>query len=111
MPMLNACELEIDLFCKGLRVPPRVPLEGARGISRTRAGLGSGLEVVLPAKSWLKDEIWVNAPVVERFTAASPIGWITIPTPATSSWMIAARPIFRRRMKPVARTRRALRAA
>ena len=70
--MLNACELEIDLFCKGLRVPPGVPLEGARGISRTRAGLGSGLELVLPAKSWLKDEIWVNAPVVERFAAASP---------------------------------------
>ena len=54
-PMLNACELEIDLFCKGLRVPPGVPLEGARGISRTRAGLGSGLELVLPGKSWLKD--------------------------------------------------------
>lgn len=70
--MLNACELEIDLFCKGLRVPPDVPLSGARGISRTRAGLGSGLELALPAKSWLKDEIWVNAPVVERFAATSP---------------------------------------
>jgi hypothetical protein len=70
--MLNACELEIDLFCKGLRVPADVPLEGARGISRTRAGLGSGLELALPAKSWLKDEIWVNAPVVERFATGSP---------------------------------------
>ena len=50
--MLNACELEIDLFCKGLRVPPEVPLTGARGVSRTRAGLGSGLELVLPAESW-----------------------------------------------------------
>ena len=28
---LNACELEIDLFCRGLRVPPAVSLEGARG--------------------------------------------------------------------------------
>jgi len=70
--MLNACELEIDLFCKGLRVPPDVPLEGARGISRTRAGLGSGLELALPAKTWLKDEIWLNAPVDEPFAHASP---------------------------------------
>jgi hypothetical protein len=70
--MLNACELEIDLFCKGLRVPRDVPLDGARGVSRTRAGLGSGLELALPAKSWLKDEIWVNAPVAERFVIGSP---------------------------------------
>jgi hypothetical protein len=70
--MLNACELEIDLFCKGLRIPPDVPLDGARGISRTRAGLGSGLELALPAKTWLKDEIWVNAPVDEPFAKASP---------------------------------------
>ena len=46
---LNPCELEIDLFCRGLRVPPHVSLEGARGIRRTRAGLGSGLELVIPA--------------------------------------------------------------
>ena len=70
--MLNACELEIDLFCKGLRIPAHVPLEGARGIRRTRAGLGSGLELVLPTGSWLKPEIWVNAPVVERFVVRSP---------------------------------------
>src|SRR6516164_6703842 len=69
---LNACELEIDLFCRGLRVPSHVPLEGVRGISRTRAGLGSGLEIVIPAKSWLKRDIWMNAPVVERFANASP---------------------------------------
>jgi hypothetical protein len=41
--MLNACELEIDLFCRGLRVPEDVALQGARGVRRTRAGLGSGL--------------------------------------------------------------------
>ena len=69
---LNACELEIDLFCRGMRVPDDVPLDGARGISRTRAGLGSGLEVVLPTASWLKPEIWVNIPVVERFAQSSP---------------------------------------
>ena len=39
--VLNACELEIDLFCRGMRVPADVSLEGARGVSRTRAGLGS----------------------------------------------------------------------
>jgi hypothetical protein len=69
---LNACELEIDLFCRGLRVPSYVSLEGARGISRTRAGLGSGLEIRIPANSWLKRDIWLNAPVVERFVERSP---------------------------------------
>jgi hypothetical protein len=69
---LNACEREIDLFCRGLRVPSDVSLEGARGISRTRAGLGSGLELVIPTHSWLKREIWMNAPVVEAFARQSP---------------------------------------
>ena len=69
---LNACELEIDLFCKGMRVADDVSLDGARGVSRTRAGLGSGLEVVIPTGSWLKDAIWVNVPVVESFTKRSP---------------------------------------
>ena len=69
---LNACELEIDLFCRGMRLPADVSLEGARGISRTRAGLGSGLEIVLPTNSWLKPEIWVNVPVVESFAQRSP---------------------------------------
>jgi uncharacterized radical SAM superfamily protein len=69
---LNACELEIDLFCKGMRIPDSVPLDGARGISRTRAGLGSGLEVVLPTRNWMKPEVWVNIPVVEPFARKSP---------------------------------------
>ena len=70
--MLNPCELEIDLFCRGLRVPYDIVLEGARGVRRTRAGLGSGLELVIPTGSWLKREIWMNAPVLERFAQASP---------------------------------------
>ncbi|MEK6631508.1 MAG: hypothetical protein AABY89_12310, partial [Acidobacteriota bacterium] len=70
--MLNACELEIDLFCRGMRIPNEVSLEGARGISRTRAGLGSGLEIVIPTRSWLKPEVWVNVPVVESFAKQSP---------------------------------------
>jgi hypothetical protein len=69
---LNACELEIDLFCRGMRIPADVSLEGARGISRTRAGLGSGLEIVVPTGSWMKPEVWVNVPVVEAFAQASP---------------------------------------
>ncbi len=69
---LNACELEIDLFCRGLRIPEDVSLEGARGVSRTRAGLGSGLEVVLPTESRAKREIWVNVPVAEPFAQSSP---------------------------------------
>ncbi len=60
---LNPCELEIDLFCRGIRIPDTVSLEGARGITRTRAGLGDGLEVVIPTESWLKKQIWVNIPV------------------------------------------------
>lgn len=70
--MLNACELEIDLFCRGLRVPDDFALHGARGIRRTRAGLGSGLELAIPARSWLKREIWMNAPVAEPFAHRSP---------------------------------------
>jgi hypothetical protein len=69
---LNACELEIDLFCRGMRVPDDAVLDGARGISRTRAGLGSGLEITIPAGSWLKDRLWVNVPVEERFANQSP---------------------------------------
>ena len=68
---LNACELEIDLQCRGLRISGTSPAE-ARNISRTRAGLGSGLELILPTGSRIKPEIWVNVPVVEPFTAESP---------------------------------------
>jgi hypothetical protein len=70
MARLNPCELEIDLFCHGLRVDPSCTLEkDARLMSRTRAGLGSGLEIVIPGP--LK-EIWVNVPIEEDFVAGSP---------------------------------------
>ena len=69
---LNPCELEIDLFCRGLRVPSPVSLEGARGVRRTRAGLGSGLELVIPTASRLKPELWMNVPVAETFARGSP---------------------------------------
>jgi len=41
-------------------------------VSRTRAGLGSGLEVAIEASSWLKREIYANVPVVETFARTSP---------------------------------------
>jgi len=68
---LNACELEIDLFCRGLRLPPGALLPGARAVTRTRAGLGSGLEIAIPAPL-AKREIWVNAPIAEAFVQTTP---------------------------------------
>jgi hypothetical protein len=70
--VLNACELQIDLFCSGLRIAPSVTLEGARGIVRTRAGHASGLELAIPTGSWVKRELWMNAPILEPFAARSP---------------------------------------
>ncbi len=70
MPRLNAAELEVDLFCKGIRVDASFTLEhDARAFSRTRAGLGSGLEITLPAPG---KTIWVNVPVFEPFVKQSP---------------------------------------
>jgi len=66
----NPCELEIDLFCNGLRVDPSCNLaEDARKLSRIRAGLGSGLEVVLPGP---RKDLWMNVPVEEDFALRSP---------------------------------------
>jgi len=85
--MLNACELEIDLFCRGLRLPPGVSLEGARPIASAAAGVGSGLELVIPTASRLKSEIWMNAPVAESFVKQSP-------------YELAARPVVPRPRSP-----------
>jgi len=61
--------LKLDLYCKGARLDPSC-LEGegrsGRGLIRTRAGLGSGLEVVLPGG------LWTNVPVLEGFAQRSP---------------------------------------
>lgn len=69
---LNPCELEIDLFCRGMRLSPGVSLDGARAVSRTRAGLGSGLEIAIPAWPLSKKEICVNVAIEEPFAQASP---------------------------------------
>jgi hypothetical protein len=68
--MLSPVELEIELFCRGMRIDPSATVDrDGRRVTRTRAGLGSGLELVLPAP---RKPIWVNVPVVEAFAQSSP---------------------------------------
>ena len=67
----NPALLKLDLYCKGIRLDPSLTGEGleergGRKILRTRAGLGSGLEVVLPGN------LWTNVPVAEPFAKDSP---------------------------------------
>jgi hypothetical protein len=64
----NPALLKLDLYCKGARVDDSCYIEedGGRKVLRTRAGLGSGLEVVLPGG------LWTNVPVAEPFAARSP---------------------------------------
>ena len=68
--MLKPVELEIELFCLGMRLDESCFANpDTHRINRTRAGLGSGLEVVIPARP---KPIWVNVPVVEDFALHSP---------------------------------------
>lgn len=68
--MLKPVELEIELFYRGIRIGSSCTLsDDGRRIARTRAGLGSGLELVIPSRP---KNIWINAPVIERFVASSP---------------------------------------
>lgn len=64
----NPSLLKLDLYCKGLRLDDSCLVEedGGRKILRTRAGLGSGLEVILPGN------LWTNVPVTESFADRSP---------------------------------------
>ena len=64
----NPALLKLDLYCKGLRLDDSCFIEedGGRKILRTRAGLGSGLELILPGR------LWTNAPVTEPFAQRSP---------------------------------------
>lgn len=64
---LNSGILKLDLFCKGIRIDPTCDLEkDARMVSRIRAGLGSGLEMILP------HNLYANIPVLEEFAKESP---------------------------------------
>jgi len=64
----NSALLKLDLYCKGIRLDDSCLVEedGGRKILRTRAGLGSGLELVLPGG------LWTNVPVTEHFVERSP---------------------------------------
>ncbi|HEU5263385.1 MAG TPA: radical SAM protein, partial [Gaiellaceae bacterium] len=64
----NPALLKLDLYCKGARLDASCDPEqqGGRKIMRTRAGLGSGLEAILPGS------LWTNIPVVEEFARFSP---------------------------------------
>ena len=64
----NPALLKLDLYCKGIRLDEScfVEEDGGRKILRTRAGLGSGLELILP------NDLWTNVPVSEPFAAQSP---------------------------------------
>lgn len=64
----NPALLKLDLYCKGIRLDDSclVQDDGGRPILRTRAGLGSGLELILPGG------LWTNVPVSESFARHSP---------------------------------------
>ncbi|MBA7539186.1 hypothetical protein ES705_31465 [subsurface metagenome] len=64
---LNPGILKLELFCKGMRIDPSCDLgNDARLVSRIRAGLGSGLEMILP------DNLYANIPILEEFAKKSP---------------------------------------
>ena len=60
--------LKLDLYCRGIRLDDSclVSDDGGRPILRTRAGLGSGLEAILPGG------LCTNVPVSEPFAQRSP---------------------------------------
>lgn len=67
---LNPGILKLDLFCKGMRIDKSCDLEhDARMVTRTRAGLGSGLEIIIPAHP---EDIYMNVPLLEKFVSESP---------------------------------------
>jgi len=67
MTQLNPGKLKLELFCKGIKLDESAGFDKeGRGIVKVRAGLGSGLEMILP------DELYCNIPVVEHFVKDSP---------------------------------------
>ena len=64
----NPALLKLDLYGKGMQLDDSCLVEedGGRKVMRTRAGLGSGLELVLPGG------LWTNVPVTEPFARSSP---------------------------------------
>ncbi len=67
---LNPGLLELDLFCRGMKIDKSCDLEhDARMVTRTRAGLGSGLEIIIPSH---QEDIYMNVPLLEKFVKDSP---------------------------------------
>ncbi|MCC6464782.1 MAG: hypothetical protein IT463_05525 [Planctomycetes bacterium] len=76
----NPAYLKLDLFCKGLRIDASCDLsEDAREIIRNRAGLGSGLELVIGR------DMYTNVPVVEWWVQNSPY-WLVKNGPSYEIW-------------------------
>ena len=64
---VNPAYLKLDLFCRGMTIDGSASVdEDGRPILRTRAGLGSGLEVVIPP------DFYTNVPVLEPWARRSP---------------------------------------
>lgn len=71
MEQLNPGKLKLELFCKGIEIDDSAdPSKEGRGIVKVRAGLGSGIEMILP------DELYCNIPVVEPFVKGTPFSLI-----------------------------------
>ena len=67
---LNPGLLELDLFCNGMKIDQSCDLEhDARMVTRTRAGLGSGLEIIIPSQP---EDIYMNVPLLEKFVKDTP---------------------------------------
>ncbi len=67
---LNSAELKIDLLCRGVRIDDSCGLD-QKGhlLTGSRVGLGSGLEMIISGE---RRDLWVNAPVMEKFVARTP---------------------------------------
>lgn len=64
----NDAEFEIELFCRGMRLDPSVNVDPLLS-ARTRAGLGSGLDIVIGRK---RKKRHINVPIKESFVSNSP---------------------------------------
>ncbi len=80
----NPALLKLDLYCNGVRLDGSCYVEedGGRKILRTRAGLGSGLELILPGG------LWTNVPVSERFAERSPYTLHRLPHQTTGRYLL-----------------------
>lgn len=64
---VNPGLLKLNLFCKGIKIDNSCDLyNDSRPILRTRGGLGSGLELILPKG------LYINVPVEEHFVEKTP---------------------------------------